>query len=222
MEVDPDQLDIERQWRLVQQWLLSADARAAAASELRGSAIVGLEADDLLAETAVRLWRTLRDRDEPVDEGDDGHGLVRYARRALRNAAIDALRAAARRPEVPVPEPIEVDPDDSGPGVRGWLHAVRRALHAEMDESPRRAAAALAAAAVLADGLDLPADVTQPVRDVTPSQAAVWAGLWYVEGDGLFGDGGDAGRQRRRRVSNQVSDVLHRCVAAADPGGGDA
>lgn len=224
MDTDADRRELERQWRIVQEWLLGSDARAAAEAELRGAVVVGLEADDLLADASVRLWRTLRAREEPVDDGDDGRGVIRYARRALRHAAIDAFRAAARRPEVPVPEPIEVPADDGDRDTtgRGWLHAVRRALHAEMESSPRAGAAALATAAVLADDLALAPDVPQPLRGATTSQAAVWAGLWFVEGGDLFpADPDAAARQRRSRASARVADLLERAITAADPGDHD-
>lgn len=214
--MDPDRLELERQWRAVQEWLDGDDARAAASHEMRGTGLYAFDLDDLLADTAVRVWRTLRDRTDPIDEGDDGRGLVRYARRALRHAAVDALRAAARRPEVPVPEPIELWSDDDPDDVYGWLPFARRALHGEMEESPRSAAAGLATTAVIAERLELAPDVPQPERGATPSQAALWAGVWFVEGDALFPvDADAAARQRRSRATNRAMDVLSRCMAAS-------
>lgn len=221
MGVDPSaRHHLDRQWRIVQEWLTGADARAAAAAELRGTATVGLEIDDLLAETALRLWRTFRDRTEPVAEGDDGRGLVRYARRALGNTAIDAYRAAARRPEQPDADvgadradEVVVDLVDDDPT---WLPVARRVLHAELDEAPVAAAAALAAVVLLAEPVVLADDVPRPQRGATPAQAAGWAGLWFVDGDRLWLAPDDAAaRQRRSRAGRQVDQRLRTAVTVA-------
>jgi DNA-directed RNA polymerase specialized sigma24 family protein len=219
--VDPSaRHHLDRQWRIVQEWLTGADARAAAAAELQGAAAVGLEIDDLLAETALRLWRTFRDRAEPVAEGDDGRGLLRYARRALGNTAIDAYRAAARRPEQPDADVGTDRGAGDGDVDHGddptWLPAARRVLHAELDEAPVAAAAALAAVVLLAEPVVLADDVPRPQRGATPAQAAGWAGLWFVDGDRLWVAPDDAAaRQRRSRAGRQVDQRLRTAVTVA-------
>lgn len=226
VDVDPvTRAELDRQWRVVQEWLVGADARAAATAELQGLRARGLDADDLLADAALRLWRTLRDRPAPVDEGPDGHGLVRYARRAVRNAAVDAFRALARRPEVPVEAVGDRPGDDVAlvvPEAGGWLDGARRALHADLAVASTPAAAALVAVTVLADEATLAADVPQPQRGATPAQAAAWAGLWFVGGDALFpADDDTASRQRRSRATRQVDHHLRAAVVAAADTGGD-
>ncbi|HMJ78377.1 MAG TPA: hypothetical protein VK507_20510, partial [Iamia sp.] len=174
--------------------------------------------DDLLAETALRLWRTFRDRIAPVAEGDDGRGLIRYARRALGNTAIDAYRAAARRPEQPDADigAARADGDTVLDEDPTWLPAARRVLHAELDEAPVAAAAALAAVVLLAEPVVLADDVPRPQRGATPAQAAGWAGLWFVDGDRLWVAPDDAAaRQRRSRAGRQVDQRLRTAVTVA-------
>ena len=76
-------------------WIASPDARAAARSEL---ATVGLRgsglADELLADVWMRVVERIR-RDALADRADGGDPTIAYARRSLRNAALDLLRVPA-------------------------------------------------------------------------------------------------------------------------------
>lgn len=234
-----DRTDIDRQWRIVEEWLLSADARSAAVSEVRQLGLVGIDSDDLLSETSLRLWRSLDRREVAVDEGDDGRGLIRYARRTLRNAAVDSFRARRRRPEVLLDDldlgaPGGTDrPDgaerldsvlgslatttaegETAPGAK-WLDDARRDLHAGLDRDAVAGAAALMALGVLADDLALDDVVAQPDRGATRSQAAGWAGLWFAGRRDLFPTDADAaGRQRRSRAVRAVGVRIERAIEA--------
>jgi RNA polymerase sigma-70 factor (ECF subfamily) len=62
----------------------------------------GSNADDLVQETMLRLWRSA-DRFDPAKGNETG-----FIAAVARNAAIDLLRRRATRPSVPVAEPEEL------------------------------------------------------------------------------------------------------------------
>ncbi|NBP50629.1 MAG: sigma-70 family RNA polymerase sigma factor [Actinobacteria bacterium] len=76
-------------------WLASDDARAAARRLVRSHSL-GLEADDLLSETAVKVIGGLSRRSEPLAGEEVARTAVRYAARSLTNCALDHARKRAR------------------------------------------------------------------------------------------------------------------------------
>lgn len=76
-------------------WLSSDDA-AGAARRLVRTYSLGVEAGDLLSETAVKVIGGLARRDEPLAGDDAVRAAVRYASRSLTNCALDHARRRAR------------------------------------------------------------------------------------------------------------------------------
>lgn len=76
-------------------WLASDDARATARRLVRSHSL-GLEADDLLSETAVKVIGGLSRRSEPLAGEEVARTAVRYAARSLTNCALDHARKRAR------------------------------------------------------------------------------------------------------------------------------
>jgi hypothetical protein len=76
-------------------WLASDDAAAAASRLVRGYSL-GMEAEDLLSETAVKVIGGLSRRSEPLEGDDPTRAAVRYAARSLTNCALDHARKRAR------------------------------------------------------------------------------------------------------------------------------
>jgi DNA-directed RNA polymerase specialized sigma24 family protein len=81
----------------LQGFCLGPDGRAAAASELRalGLPTSGAHVDDLCQQVLVQVWSRLEAGDPERDRSIHEH-VVPYARRSLRNAAVDLLRAGRR------------------------------------------------------------------------------------------------------------------------------
>lgn len=208
-------------------WLLSADARAAAASDLRR---VGLHdptlVDDVLGEVAYRVTRRLANRGEIASPEPGRSGVVAYARRVVRNEAIDLVRS-----------PRAVDLDDflgeaGDPSTVGdatanieseaAVDAVRASLQAVM---PRNAPWAVAAGLVvlaLADDPSHPVDAAVPRPEVDDdSKRWRWAGLHFAGRHDCFPrDSAESGacRMRRSRALARVGDLLEAAWEEAGDG----
>lgn len=218
-------------------WIASPDARAAARSEL---ATVGLRgsglADELLSDVWMRVVGRIR-REALADRPDGGDPTIAYARRSLRNAALDLLRVPAVTsldellaggwepgvddgPGDPA-EPVDDEVPEPVASVPGLVDDVRLGLFARL---PDRYVAAWTVAAGLAS-VTLGADQATAAPDVpTPAQASsgwvrrhLWAGLAYAGQDRCFVQPETGAVRERRsravqRVEALVRDEIERAV----------
>jgi hypothetical protein len=90
---------IERQRRLLLDWLSSDDAVSTAGRLLRRRDL-DAPADDLINEAWVRIVASLERRSQPLPDLDTPASAARYAARVLDNLARDRLRARITRREV--------------------------------------------------------------------------------------------------------------------------
>lgn len=205
---------------------LGPDGRAAAASELRA---LGLPADadhtdDLCQQVLVQVWSRLETGD-PVQDRSIHEHVVAYARRSLRNAAVDLLRAGRRErlddllaghdrghgDTASTDRHPSTDLDDrrptpwtDGAADAAAAPAVRRALQIRFVRVPRRdvwLAAASLALTHLADHPDLalaPGTPRPNPRSPAAHHASRWAALAYAGRHDCF-ETPETGAVRQRR-----------------------
>lgn len=201
----------------VGEWLWSADARAAAGSELHRHRLpTGDDAvDDVVAETALRVLRRL-DRRGPIGEHPDGRsGVIPYARRAIATVVVDLVRGRRRRLEDLVPDGgLDVaDPDDPFEEVDAGdplavADDLRCSLHDRLDgRHPWVAAAALLVVTLSQDDAPrLPDTTPQPDNG---EQGPYWAGLHHAGRRDCFERPDTAAvRNRRARAVTRVRGLL--------------
>ncbi len=215
----------ERCRRLMLDWLLSADAKAAAGAELTRRGLTYYDGDELISETYLKLARTALATvpDKPVA----------YARTALANAALDLLRA--RRPASPtdfddeathVAAPHHLEPDNIVE-LTNHQDDIRRSLHASLASTKSWIVAAALNAVTLAAHPDvqLPARVPRPA-DPSDGQADLWAALWLAGERHVFASKADPDdsakrRQARSRALKKVTQLLISAARATDRSGLD-
>ena len=189
-------------------WLRSADAYRCARRHT-GNADLGLNPDELVAETRDRLWRYVRrNPDAAVPES-----VAAYCARTMRNVAVDHLRRSPinrrsvdpdRRPEPVAPPLVEPGGGDLGDRVRGLLET--------SGAEPAVVAAALAYVTLAEHpDVDLGA-LPAPRAGAHEHDARLWPALW-VAGERSCLPGADrldgvATRRRRSRRMRAVKDLL--------------
>ncbi len=135
------------------------------------------------------------------------------ARIAARS--IDLARGVIRRERfvgVQVPDlELEEVAEPAGIEVSGNLHELRRALLC-LNERPEDVSAALTVIARVADEAQLAEQCPQPLAGATPTEAAVWAGLWYAGRQECFGEG-NAITKRRSRAMARVKTLFTQCLS---------
>lgn len=214
-------------------WLMSADARSAAASELHGLGLSFYDPDDLLNDVAVRLFQSMTVPDNPVA----------YARRAVTTRAIDLLRGERVRRDRTAPLLLDDDEvrtvpdladDDAGPSDVVALAAaedgIRRRLHVVLAGTAKvwTVAAALTTLTLRVHrDVALPDAAPRPTGD-DEGKADRWAALWLAGETDVFPDpeagrhDDPARRQARSRKLRDVSQLLHEMAASILGGGDDA
>ena len=212
-------------------WLRTADARAAAGSELHRLGIAFYDTDDLLQDVAVKVLQATTAPDDPVA----------YARRSLRNQSIDLLRG--ERVHRARNTPLFAD-DEDGPMIQvptGDALPSDVTAVAELEDGIRRGlSAALAgaaartwtiAAALTTLTLRIHRDVALPNAVPRPdvddeAKADRWAALWLAGERDVFPDAAAAQvddaarRQARSRKLREVSRLL--ALLGAPAWGADA
>lgn len=226
----------------LQGFCLGPDGRAAAASELRalGLPADGDHVDDLCQQVLVQVWSRL-ETGEPAQDLSIHEHVVAYARRSLRNAAVDLLRAGRRerlddllaggdRSERDA-QPTGLDPstdlDDrspapwtDGPADDAAAPAVRWALQTRFAQVPPRdvwVAAAGLALTHLADHPDLtlaPGTPRPNPRSPAAHHGSRWAALAYAGRRDCF-ETPETGAVRQRR-STAIQRVERTFVAAVE------
>ncbi len=193
-------------------WTTSADARAAAASELRARGLPDL-VDDVCQDTYLAVARVIaRKGPIPLEEGKT---MAAYARRALHNIVIDLLRGSRRTDAVDA-EPIDPADPETIVVADAAIDATRRRVFARLDPAaPWSASAALTVATLASDG--------GPRRPIGPQPKAgaaehgwYWCALWLAGQRQCFatdGDDTDAIRKRRARAIAEVAGRLRAAVA---------
>lgn len=233
----------------LQGFCLGPDGRAAATSELRA---LGLptdtdHVDDLCQQVLVQVWARLEGTDPAGDRRIPEH-VVPYARRSLRNAAVDLLRAGRRErlddllagrdpgrsdPADDLDPSTDLDDRHPAPWTDGTADeaaaaAVRWALQIRFAHVPPRdvwLAAAGLALSHLADhpDLDLAPGTPRPnPRSPAAHHGSRWAALAYAGRHDCF-ETPETGavRQRRSTAIQRVERTFAAAVdQAASPGGG--
>ena len=197
-------------------WLTSADARAAAVSELHRRGLPAALVDDLLGATALALGAASLD-------GGTIDRPAAYARRALATKAVDLLRGTIRhRREIEWPDEFDLPESDDAeaPALAIELEDdLRVAIHRLLAARKAWAAAAALTVLTLAAHRDvaLPREVPEP-EGASGGQADRWASLWLAGCRDCFpapGVADDAAmRQRRSRALRAVDDVLADAAAS--------
>ena len=203
-------------------WLMSPDARSAAASELHGLGLSCYDPDDLLNDVAVRLLRSGAVPDNPVA----------YARRAVATRAIDLLRGERVRatPLLLEDEPVDLADDDAGPSdvvaLSSAEDGIRRQLHLVLGATSKVWAVAAALTTLtlrIHRDVALPDDAPRPDAD-DDDKADRWAALWLAGETDVFPAPGrpddPARRQARSRKLREVSRLLQE-LATRTFGGDD-
>lgn len=220
-------------------WLQTAEARAAAASELSRRGLGMLDADDLVNDVVLRLARA----ELPADLRNP----VAYARRSLTMQATDLLRGERvvqrRRAAVVVVVVVAADGDDGlgplvdvadpdavDPSVDAALAGVeadlRRALHRRIAVARVRVWAVAAALTTLTlrvhRDVALPAAAPEPEVG-SPAKADRWAALWLAGEHDVFPDEERVDDQARRKARSRKLQEVERLLAdvAATVLGGD-
>lgn len=231
----------EAQGRELASWLVSADASAAARSDLLRRALPhgADQVDDLLGEVAAKVLTRIADT--PLDLRA-GTTVAAYARRTLANAVTDLARghhdlsfdALLEAGAIGVDSPVGRPGPGPGPGRsdvdefdvvldrddRDLCGLVRRSLHGGLGERYALAwvvAAALVVVALSQDDLPVAAGVPRPdAAHGGAGQAQLWAALAYAGQDRCFEQpDSSAVRQRRSVAMGHVSAALLRAHAVA-------
>lgn len=205
-------------------WLQTAEARAAAASELSRRGLGMLDADDLVNDVVLRLARA----ELPADLRNP----VAYARRSLTLHAMDLLRGERvvqrRRAAVVVDGDGDgglgaldvADPDAVDPSVEATLAGVeadlRRALHRRLAVARVRVWAVAAALTTLTlrvhRDVALPAAAPEPEVG-SPAKADRWAALWLAGEHDVFPDNERVDDQARRKARSRKLQEVERLLA---------
>ena len=207
-------------------WLMTPDARSAAASELHGLGLSFYDPDDLLNDVAVRLLRSGTVPDNPVA----------YARRAVTTRAIDLLRGERVRRDRTTPlllddEPIDLADGDAGPSdvvaLSSAEDGLRRQLHVVLAATSKVWAVAAALTTLtlrLHRDVALPEDAPRPDAD-DEDKADRWAALWLAGETDVFPSPGEpddpARRQARSRKLREVSRLLQELATRTFGGDSD-
>lgn len=206
-------------------WCLGADARAAAASELRRLGLPDDEdhIDDVCQDVLLSVLRRIEGRRAICDEIGRS-AVIPYARRALSHAAIDLVRlgSAARLEALVAPaELVDMAPHVDGPVLADdlqdtYVRSVRRSIHRQCEGAVRHrsewavAAALVAVTAADHPGLSLRPGTPQPdPRSPGAGAAGRWAGLAYAGRADCF-EQPETGaiRERRSTALRRVDGLL--------------
>lgn len=197
----PNQRELQHE-QLVE-WLTSEDARSAARAECGRLGLGASGADDLLQGVYLAVSARV-----PVDD------VVPYARRALRNLAIDTAGSMSRFDRRPSEELVEEPPPDAPDPLEradaDLLAALQLRLVDRLTlERADRASAALALATL--EVLDLDPHPCAPTPAAGPGSARAWAAL-HTSGFDDFPAGGapepPAARKRRERAIERARALL--------------
>lgn len=224
-------VDMERARQEMVEWLLGADARAAAVSDLHRLGLAGYDAGDLVNDVYLRLARTDLQNCPANPKG--------YVRRMMQNRATDLLRGErvrqrdVRRPApleddeqdrfVDIADPAVLDPSGAAVAIAGE-DAMRRALHLRLVEAGTKTWTVAAALTTLTlrvhANVALPEGVPEP-EAATPGQADRWAALWLAGEVHVFGDDAATRKARSRRL-HDVENLLRQvaCALFKDPADG--
>ncbi len=216
-------------------WLHTADARAAARSDLHRMGLEWHDPEDLLHDVAVRLLRARLP--EHIDNP------VAYARRSIQLRATDLLRGDQVRdrhtatvpahhderdddPRLYRPDPVAPAPDEVAL-ARAAEDGIRHALHLALVTTKAWAVAAALNTLTLRlhQDVQLPEEVPHPDA-VDEDKADRWAALWLAGEAELFPDphagriDGAAVRKARSRKLQEVERLLRSVAASVMEGRG--
>lgn len=208
-------------------WLSGPDAKAAAKAEVSRLRLPTHLSDDLLQETACGVWRTFAAGSEPYPDFD----AAAYARRSLRNAALNMLRTEIVGPMAD----IEIgsgngtlDPADEADLAEDIATALasaeseaaaQRTIFAQIGSDPSTGSAALTSLVLFLHPQVTPAPETPVPESGHTTDPAFWAGLWYAgRADCFAGRSGEDTptiRRRRARAVQRIRRLLARSVPQA-------
>jgi hypothetical protein len=193
-------------------WITSADARAAAAAELRGRALPDL-VDDVCQQTFVLVAARI-DRHGPiVFEGEAT--MASYARRAMRNLVTGMVRGRRVDPFEAVPEAVSPEITDAVVDVIAGAEAVDAIRHALFTALvPKRVWSTSAALSFVTLAVD---PGRRESLGPTPEAGAegqwrYWMALWLAGDRDSFAADDAATRQRRSRAIKQINAELQRAM----------
>jgi DNA-directed RNA polymerase specialized sigma24 family protein len=225
----------------LEEWIGSEDAQQSARRALQGRGLTGIESDDLLNQTYLRVASRIQRRG-PV-ELEDGKTVAAYAATAMRNIVLDMIRGRRKdglghvdRPPVEDSTPLleklgdasKIDVEALVVGRLGdeeTIDALRVHLLACIDGQvwPESAALSLVTLAIDPERDD---DLAPRPEAGTDSLRRYWTALWLAGCSDVLPqrhkqDGDDAARRKRReRAITKVKERIRAAHAAVAEGGG--
>lgn len=183
-----------------QEWLSSAEARAAATKLLHQYGL-GANPDDVTQDALFALWQHVRRH--PHTSIDSVPAYCRTIMRHVVTKTAQGFGAAS------FDESLDIE-DQPMPEVETTLiDDLRAALEAGTGSKPWMTAAALNYVTLTAHPSIDTQHAPWPVAGATPEQARIWPSLWFAgeRARGLFPDGGKHSAAQRKRLSRAAAAI---------------